>query len=185
MFVFSMLLCHVCIRLFLTFCRMLMMGYSRGRLKLKKGRMTRTSPRWMHSHRILSHATSRLQLSCHVWFGCSRNPSTISVMSPSYGIETWCIRMRWKGDDDVVVLVLVLAPEDSWIILCDHDKVLRHLFGPIWPCIVSVLKPRLRTPPGHPSTLGFPSGLKLSSRRRFDSVLFNRLWFPSRIKLSS
>jgi hypothetical protein len=55
--------------------------------------------------------------------------------------------MRWKGDDDAVVLVLVLAPKGSWIILCDHDKVLRHLFGPIWICIMSALKPMLRTPP--------------------------------------
>ena len=38
--------------------------------------------------------------------------------------------MRWKGDDDAVDLVLILAPEGSWIILDDHDKVLRHLFGP-------------------------------------------------------
>ena len=36
--------------------------------------------------------------------------------------------MRWKGDDDAVILILVLAPEGSWIILCDHEKVLRHLF---------------------------------------------------------
>ena len=36
--------------------------------------------------------------------------------------------MRWKGDDAAVDLVLVLAPERSWIILCDHEKVLPHLF---------------------------------------------------------
>ena len=35
--------------------------------------------------------------------------------------------MRWKGDDDAVSLVLVLALEVSWIMLCVHDKVLRHL----------------------------------------------------------
>jgi hypothetical protein len=55
--------------------------------------------------------------------------------------------MLWNGDDDVIILLLVLAPEGSWIMLCDHDKVMRHVFGPIWLCIVSGFKPRLRTPP--------------------------------------
>jgi hypothetical protein len=36
--------------------------------------------------------------------------------------------LRWKGDDDAVVLVLVPAPEHSWIMRGDHEKVLRHLF---------------------------------------------------------
>jgi hypothetical protein len=36
--------------------------------------------------------------------------------------------MRWKEDDERFLLVLVRAPEDLWIILCDHDKVLCHLF---------------------------------------------------------
>ncbi|KAF8760518.1 hypothetical protein HU200_010143 [Digitaria exilis] len=36
--------------------------------------------------------------------------------------------MRWKENDDAVIWVQVLAPEPSWIILCDHEKVLRHLF---------------------------------------------------------
>ena len=35
--------------------------------------------------------------------------------------------MRWKGDDDTIDLVLVLALEHSWIMLCDNEKVLRHL----------------------------------------------------------
>jgi hypothetical protein len=48
--------------------------------------------------------------------------------------------MRWKGDEDAVVLDLVLALEGPWIILYDHGKVLCHLFGPTWPCIVSGLK---------------------------------------------
>jgi hypothetical protein len=34
----------------------------------------------------------------------------------------------WKEDDDTVDFVLVLAPEVVWIMLCDHDKVLCHLF---------------------------------------------------------
>jgi hypothetical protein len=36
--------------------------------------------------------------------------------------------MRWKKYNENFVLVLVQAPEDLWIILCDHDKVLHHLF---------------------------------------------------------
>jgi hypothetical protein len=36
--------------------------------------------------------------------------------------------MHWKSNNERFLLVLVLAPEHSWIILCDHDKVLRHLF---------------------------------------------------------
>ena len=36
--------------------------------------------------------------------------------------------MRWKANDENFILVLVLAPEDSYVILCDHDKMLRHLF---------------------------------------------------------
>ena len=36
--------------------------------------------------------------------------------------------MRWKANDETFRLVLVLALEDSWIILCDHEKVLWHLF---------------------------------------------------------
>jgi len=69
--------------------------------------------------------------------------------------------MRWKVDDDAILLVLVLAPEGSWIILCDHNKVLRHLFGPTWPYIVSGLKPMLWVPPPWlPQTLGCPFGNK-------------------------
>ncbi|KAF8718946.1 hypothetical protein HU200_024941 [Digitaria exilis] len=40
------------------------------------------------------------------------------------------IRMHWNRDDDAIDLVLVQAPEGSWIMLCDHDKVLHHLFRP-------------------------------------------------------
>ena len=50
------------------------------------------------------------------------------VITSSYDIETGRSWMHWKGDDDAVVLDLVPAPEGPWIILCDHDKVLR----PIW-----------------------------------------------------
>ena len=79
--------------------------------------------------------------------------------------------MRWKGDDDAVILILVLAPEGSWIILCDHEKVLRHLF---WADLGFVscraLSPSCGRPtPGSPPTLGRPEALKLSSRRRLDA----------------
>ena len=36
--------------------------------------------------------------------------------------------MHWNREEEALLLVLVLAPEASWIILCDHGKVLRHLF---------------------------------------------------------
>ena len=38
--------------------------------------------------------------------------------------------MHWNRDDEMLLLVLVPAPEASWIILCDYGNVLRHLFGP-------------------------------------------------------
>ena len=124
--------------------------------------LMRTSPCWIRAHHVLPDATSRLQLSCHVRFRFSRHPCTVSAISPSSGIETRRIRMRWKGDDDTIISVLVPAPEGSWIMLCDHEKVLRHLLGPFGPCIVSGLKPRLRTPPlVAPSTLGRPLGVKI------------------------
>ena len=34
--------------------------------------------------------------------------------------------MRWKAYNETLLLVLVPAPECSWIILCDHNKVLHH-----------------------------------------------------------
>jgi hypothetical protein len=52
----------------------------------------------------------------------------VSAITPSYDVETRHISTRWKEDNDAVDLVLVLAPEVACIILCDHDKVLRHLF---------------------------------------------------------
>jgi hypothetical protein len=74
--------------------------------------------------------------------------------------------MRWKGDDDAVVLDLVPASEGPWIILCDHGKVLRHLFGSTWPCIVSGLKPKLWASNPWPSpTLGRVLDYKHSHRR--------------------
>jgi hypothetical protein len=59
-----------------------------------------------------------------------------------------------------------LAPEGPWIILCDHGKVLRHLFGLTWACIVSGLKPKLWAPKPWPSpTLGRVLDYKHSRRR--------------------
>jgi hypothetical protein len=89
----------------------------------------RTSPRWTHRRYGLSQVAIRPQLSCHVTLGFSRYGVTVSVITLSYDIETGRSWMRFKGDDDVVVLDLVPAPEDPWIILCDHGKVLCHLFG--------------------------------------------------------
>jgi hypothetical protein len=84
----------------------------------------------------------------------------------SYDIKTGHSWMCWKGDDDAIVLDLVPAPKGPWIILCDYGKVLRHLFGPTWPCIVSGLKPKLWVPNPWPSpTLGRVLDYKHSCHR--------------------
>jgi hypothetical protein len=103
----------------------------------------RTSPCWTHQCYGLSQVTIRPQLSCHVTLGFSRHVVTVLVITLSYDIKTRRSWMHWKGDNDAIVLDLVPAPEGSWIILCDHIKVLPHLFRPTWPCIVSGLKPKL------------------------------------------
>jgi hypothetical protein len=120
--------------------------WSRGRLQFKKGRMMRILPRWTHRRYGLLQVAIRPQLRCHVTLGFSRHIITVLVITLSYDIEMGRSWMCWKGDDDAVVLDLVPAPEGLWIILCDHDKVLYHLFGPTWPCIVSDLKPKLWAP---------------------------------------
>jgi hypothetical protein len=66
--------------------------------------------------------------------------------------------MRWKLDDETLLLVLVLAPESSWIILCDHNKLLHHQF---WAFSGLVSRWALSPSCGHPllvaPTLGCPS----------------------------
>jgi hypothetical protein len=99
----------------------------------------RTSPHWTHRRYGLPQVAIRPQLSCHITLGFSRHVVTVSVITFSYDIKTGRSWMCWKGDDGAVILDLVPAPEGPWIILCDHNKVLCHLFGPIWPCIVSDL----------------------------------------------
>ena len=88
----------------------------------------RTSPCWTCSSWLHHQATSRRQLGLRVRFGISQKPCTQTVMSPSYVFQIRCSQMHWKLDDETLPLVRVPAPEDSWIILCVHDKVLRHLF---------------------------------------------------------
>jgi hypothetical protein len=111
----------------------------------------RTSPRYTHRRYGHPQVAIRPQLSCHVTLGFSRHVVTVSVITSSYDIETGHSWMRWKGDAAAVILDLVLAPEGPWIILCDHDKVLHHLFRPTWPCIMSGLKTKLWAPtPGRP-----------------------------------
>jgi len=68
------------------FSRKLMMGWSRGRLQFKKGRMMRTSPCWTCMNRPHLQVTSRLQLGLHVHLGFSQHPCTVSAISPSYGV---------------------------------------------------------------------------------------------------
>jgi hypothetical protein len=117
--------------------------------------LMRTSRRWTHRRYGLLQVAIRLQLSCHVTLGFSRHVVNVLVITLSYDIKMGRSWMHWKGDDDAVVLDLVPALEGPWIILCDHSKVLRHLFGPTWPCIVSGLKPKLRAPNPWPfPTLG-------------------------------
>ena len=78
--------------------------------------------------------------------------------------------MRWKADDEKLRLVLVLAPEHSWIILCDHGKVLRHLFWAFSGFVsCQALSLCCGCPPWLPPTLGCPCFFhKLSSHRRLD-----------------
>ena len=141
----------------------------------------RTSPCWTHRRHGLPQVAIRSQLSCHVALGFSRHVVTVSVITFSYDIETGRSWMRWKGDDDAVVLDLVPAPEGPWIILCDHGKVLRHLFGPTWPCIVSGLKPKLWAPNPWPSpTLGRVLDYKHSRRRCYTIGFCLEFSFPSR-----
>ena len=88
----------------------------------------RASPCWTHTIRPHHQDTSSRQLGLCVQFGFSRQPCTQTAISPSYSVQIRCSWMRWKPDDETLLLVLVLAPEASWIILCDYDKVLCHLF---------------------------------------------------------
>nr|TKW39496.1 hypothetical protein SEVIR_1G183100v2 [Setaria viridis] len=88
----------------------------------------RTSPCCTRTSHGLPQVTIRHQLGRRVRFGFNRHPCTVSAISPSYDIEMRRSLMRWNGDATAVLLVLVLDPEGSWIILCDHDKVLRHQF---------------------------------------------------------
>jgi hypothetical protein len=128
--------------------------------------LMRTSPRWTHRRYGLPQVAIHPQLSCHVTLGFNGHVVTVSVITFSYDIETRRSWMHWKGDDDAVVLDPVPVPEGAWIILCDHDKVLRHLFGPTWPCIVSDLKPKLWAPnPWSSPTLGRVLDYKHSRRR--------------------
>jgi hypothetical protein len=82
----------------------------------------------------------------------------VSVITPSYDVETRRISTCWKEDDDAVDLVLVLAQEVAWTMLCDHDKVLRHLF---WANLavyrVGPLAQVVGAPSWSPTTLGQPS----------------------------
>ena len=88
----------------------------------------RTSPGWIRTCHGLPQVTSRHQLGRHVRLGFSQHLCTVLMISPLSDVQFMCAWMRWKGDDDAVVLGLVPALVDSWIILCYHNKVLRHLF---------------------------------------------------------
>jgi hypothetical protein len=68
------------------------------------------------------------QLGHHVRLGFSRHSCTVLVISPLYGVQMKWSWMRWNRDDETLLLVLVPAPETSWNILCDHEKMFCHLF---------------------------------------------------------
>ena len=119
--------------------------------------MMRTLPCCTCTNRPHLQVTSRLQLGFHVHLGISQHPCMISVISPSYGVGMMWSWMCWNRDDETLLFVLVPDPEASWIILCDHGKVLRHLLWTFFRlCIVSGLKPKLWVPPWSPPTLGCP-----------------------------
>ena len=73
--------------------------------------MMRTSPCWTRLHHRLSQVATHLQLSSHVTLGFSRHIVNVLIITPSYDIKTWRSWTRWKGNDDAVVLDLVLAPD--------------------------------------------------------------------------
>ena len=85
----------------------------------------RTSPCWTRSCHGLPQVTSRHQLGHRVRLGFSRHPlhgfSDISLIRcPNEVIlDAW----RWDASFGSSP-----ALETSWIILCDHGKVLHHLF---------------------------------------------------------
>jgi hypothetical protein len=116
----------------------------------------RISPKWIRTSHARHQVTSRHQLGLRIWFRFSRPLWMKLVTSPSYDVKTRCSLMCWKANNESFLLVLVLALEDLWIILCDHKKMLRHLFLPSRPCIVLGLKLRWRAPPWSPPTLGRP-----------------------------
>ncbi|KAF8701496.1 hypothetical protein HU200_033519 [Digitaria exilis] len=123
----------------------------------------RTSPRWTHMSQPRLRVQLRRQLG-QLRFGFSQEPCTKSAISPTSGIQMSRSWMRWKAHDDTLLLILVLAPKDSWIMLCDHDKVLSHLFwanSGLVPC--QAFSPR--SAPMSPPTLGRPLGYKIITRR--------------------
>ena len=132
--------------------------------------MMRTSPCWTHARRPHLQATSRRQLGLRVRFGFSRQPCTKMAISPSYDIEKRRSLMRWKAYNEMLLLVLVPAPECSWIILCHHNKVLHHLF---WANSAFVSCRALSPCCGRPHLVATnpssPLVFKLSSRHRLDS----------------
>jgi hypothetical protein len=114
--------------------------------------LIRISPCWTYTSRPHHQATSHRQLVLRVRFEFSWPPCTKMAISPSYGVQIRRSWMRWKPDDETLLLILVLAPETSWIILCDHDNVLRHQFW-AFSGLVScrALSPSYGLPPGCPN----------------------------------
>ena len=67
------------------------------------------------------------------------------------GVQMRWSWMRWIDEDEMLLLVLVLALEASWIILCDHGNVPRHLFWAFSGFLsCRALSPCCGRPPGRP-----------------------------------
>lgn len=92
---------------------------------------------------------------------------------PHVGIQIRHSLMHWKLDDDKFHLVLFLPLEGLWIMLCDHGKVLHHLFGPSWTLYRLVPSAQVVGTPSFPPN---PSLLllfhKRGSHRRLVLILF-------------
>lgn len=70
------------------------------------------------------------QLGQRVQFRFSWQPCTKSAISPTSGIQMRHSLMHCKVDDDMLLLDLVIVPNDSWIVLCDHKRCCVTCFGP-------------------------------------------------------
>ena len=103
------------------------LGWSRGRLQFKKGRMMRTSSCWIRMFHGLLQVATHPQLGCHVQLVFSRHPSQFRQYLPHTTLKRGVLGSVRKG---TTTCRFGFGPRSrtSWIMLCDHKKVLHHLF---------------------------------------------------------